>query len=129
MDFNFARNYFELFGLEAQFHFDRDQLTDGYQALQSQFHPDRYIDANDQDKRVAMQATTFINEAYKTLQEEPSRARYMLELQNVPFNAEKDTIPKLVVCFLAILELTKERLIRINQQEPCSPIYLQRENS
>jgi segregation and condensation protein A len=45
------------------------------------------------------------------------------------FNAEKDTIPKLVVCFLAILELTKERLIRINQQEPCSPIYLQRENS
>ena len=91
MDFNFARNYFELFGLEAQFHFDRDQLTDGYQALQSQFHPDRYIDANDQDKRVAMQATTFINEAYKTLQEEPSRARYMLELQNVPFNAEKDT--------------------------------------
>ena len=45
------------------------------------------------------------------------------------FNVEKDPIPKLVVCFLAILELTKERLIRINQQEPCSPIYIQRENS
>ena len=45
------------------------------------------------------------------------------------FNTEKDPIPKLVVCFLAILELTKERLIKINQQEPCSPIYLQRENS
>ena len=45
------------------------------------------------------------------------------------FDTERDPIPKLVVCFLAILELTKERLIRINQQEPCSPIYLQRENS
>jgi len=43
------------------------------------------------------------------------------------FNSERDPVPKLVVCFLAILELTKERLIRINQQEPCSPIYLQRE--
>jgi|TARA_B110000208_G_scaffold192056_1_gene262293 segregation and condensation protein A len=42
------------------------------------------------------------------------------------FNEEKDPIPKLVVCFLAILELTKECLIKINQQEPCSPIYIQR---
>jgi segregation and condensation protein A len=42
------------------------------------------------------------------------------------FNEEKDPIPKLVVCFLAILELTKENLIKINQQEPCSSIYIQR---
>ena len=42
------------------------------------------------------------------------------------FKEEKEPIPKLVVCFLAILELTKERLIKINQQEPCSPIYIQR---
>jgi len=41
------------------------------------------------------------------------------------FNSEKDPIPKLVVCFLAILELTKEGLIRINQQSPSSAIYLQ----
>ena len=41
------------------------------------------------------------------------------------FNEEKDPIPKLVVCFLAILELSKERLIKINQQEPCSPLYIQ----
>ena len=43
------------------------------------------------------------------------------------FNEEKDPIPKLVVCFLAILELSKERLIKINQQEPCSPLYIQLE--
>jgi len=45
------------------------------------------------------------------------------------FNEEKDPIPKLVVCFLAILELSKERLIKINQQEPCSPLYIQLETS
>jgi len=45
------------------------------------------------------------------------------------FDTEKDPIPKLVVCFLAILELTKERLIRINQQELCSRIYLQRDDA
>ena len=45
------------------------------------------------------------------------------------FNEEKDPIPKLVVCFLAILELSKERLIKINQQEPCSPLYIQLEET
>lgn len=42
------------------------------------------------------------------------------------FNPKKDSIAKMVVCFLAILELCKERMIKINQQEPCSPIYLKR---
>ena len=41
------------------------------------------------------------------------------------FNYEKDPIPKLVVCFLAILELTKEGLIKINQQTSSSSIFLQ----
>ena len=41
------------------------------------------------------------------------------------FNSEKDPIPKLVVCFLAILELTKEGLIKINQQSSSSAIFLQ----
>ena len=41
------------------------------------------------------------------------------------FDTEKEPIPKLVVCFLAILELTKEGFIKINQQSSSSPIYLQ----
>jgi segregation and condensation protein A len=41
------------------------------------------------------------------------------------FNYEVEPIPKLVVYFLAILELTKEGLIKINQQSSSSPIYIQ----
>jgi segregation and condensation protein A len=36
-----------------------------------------------------------------------------------------DGMPKLVVCFLAILELAREGLLRITQQAAFSPIYLQ----
>ena len=91
MDFDFSRNYFELFGLAIDFQIDRPTLTAGYQKQQSQFHPDRYIDSDDQQKRMAMQATTFINEAYKVLSDEHARARYMLELKGVSFDAEQDT--------------------------------------
>jgi segregation and condensation protein A len=41
------------------------------------------------------------------------------------FDVMSDGLPKLVVNFLAILELAKEGLIRITQQEAFSPIYLQ----
>jgi len=37
----------------------------------------------------------------------------------------RDGLPKLVVCFLAILELAREGLVRLTQQEPFSPIYVQ----
>lgn len=37
----------------------------------------------------------------------------------------REGLPKLVVCFLAILELAREGLVRLTQQEAFSPIYLQ----
>jgi segregation and condensation protein A len=41
------------------------------------------------------------------------------------FVMDDEGLPKLVVHFLAILELAKEGLIRITQQAAFSPIYLQ----
>lgn len=41
------------------------------------------------------------------------------------FNLDEDGLPKMVVNFLAILELAKEGLIRITQQQAFGPIYLQ----
>lgn len=41
------------------------------------------------------------------------------------FDVVQDGIPKLVVCFLAILELAREGLLRMTQQAPFSPIYIQ----
>ena len=115
MDFNFSRNYFELFELEVQFHIDQEKLSDRYQALQSQYHPDRFVDSSDQDKRVAIQATTFINEAHKTLQEVPLRARYLLELQGVAFNSEQDTTKDMD--FLMAQMSLREQVDDVDSQE------------
>lgn len=41
------------------------------------------------------------------------------------FDVVNDGLPKLVVCFLAILELAREGLLRMTQQAAFSPIYLQ----
>ncbi len=41
------------------------------------------------------------------------------------FDVKNDGIAKLVVCFLAILELCREGLLRLSQQQAFSPIYVQ----
>lgn len=41
------------------------------------------------------------------------------------FDVRRDGLPKLVVCFLAVLELAREGLLHITQQAAFSPIYLQ----
>jgi segregation and condensation protein A len=48
----------------------------------------------------------------------------MVEFSSL-FDVVKDGIPKLVVCFLAILELAREGLLRLTQQAAFSPIYVQ----
>ncbi len=52
------------------------------------------------------------------------KAEELIEFSQL-FDLVNDGLPKLVVNFLAILELAKEGLVRITQQEAFSPIYLQ----
>ncbi|MEM7304792.1 MAG: Fe-S protein assembly co-chaperone HscB, partial [Pseudomonadota bacterium] len=73
------------------FQLNKNDLNSSYQQLQSQYHPDRFAHSSDQERRLAVQATTFINEAYEALSDQQSRARYLLELSGVQFDLEKDT--------------------------------------
>lgn len=84
-------NHFQLFELPVSFDIDISQLTSRYRDLQRAVHPDRYANASDQERRLSMQRTAQLNEAYQVLKNPLSRARYMLELQGVDFNSERDT--------------------------------------
>lgn len=85
MSLDFKQNYFELFSLPTQFPLDKQQLAHNFRALQAQYHPDRFAQASDQERRVAVQTTGYINEANEALKSPRLRAHYLLELQNVVF--------------------------------------------
>jgi molecular chaperone HscB len=77
---DFSKNYFDLFDLPLGFAVDAKRLAERYRALQAVIHPDRFAVAADQEKRVSLQASTQVNEAYRTLKDPLARARYLLEL-------------------------------------------------
>ena len=85
------QNHFELFQLPARFTVDAGALDAAYRDVQGQVHPDRFVNATDAEKRVAMQWATRANEAYQTLKNPQKRAQYLCELNGVDLKTESNT--------------------------------------
>ena len=85
------QNHFELFQLPQQFTLDIHQLDRAYHEVQNQVHPDKFVQASDAEKRVAMQWATRANEAYQTLKKPLKRATYLCQLQGVDLQTESNT--------------------------------------
>ncbi len=73
-------NFFELFGLAPSFSIDASSLDAQWKARAAQVHPDRFVNASAPEKRVAMQWSTQLNEAYRVLRDPLQRAKYLCEL-------------------------------------------------
>ncbi len=86
-----TKSYFELFNLDTTFDLDLDDLESRFRKLQKEFHPDRFVTVSEQERRIAMQLTAQINEAYQTLIKPLSRGSYMLKLEDINVNDETDT--------------------------------------
>lgn len=86
-----TQNHFELFGLPTSFDIDPRQLAERYHDLQRTLHPDRFANAGDRERRLSIQRTAQLNEAFQTLKSPLQRARYLLQLKGVNFDDEKDT--------------------------------------
>jgi molecular chaperone HscB len=88
---DFSRNHFELFGLPTRFRFDPALLDRAYHELQGEVHPDRFAAASETEKRLALQSSARVNEAYRALKDPVARAQYLLSLHGIDAFAESDT--------------------------------------
>jgi len=95
---DFSRNHFELFGLPERFRCDAALLDRAYRALQSEVHPDRYAAATEKERRLALQSSARVNEAYRALKDPVARAQYLLALHGV--DAASDAQASLAIAFL-----------------------------
>ncbi|WP_120993840.1 co-chaperone HscB [Stutzerimonas urumqiensis] len=80
--------YFALFDLQPSFELDRDQLATKYRELARETHPDRFAAESDQRQREAVERSADLNEAYQTLRNPTSRARYLLSLDGTELPLE-----------------------------------------
>lgn len=79
------KNYFELFGVPLRYELDLPGLSARYRELAREAHPDRFATGTDAERRLAMQITTLLNEAYRVLKDPIARASYLLSLKGGGF--------------------------------------------
>ncbi|MCC6195441.1 MAG: Fe-S protein assembly co-chaperone HscB [Burkholderiales bacterium] len=88
---DFSRNHFALFGLPPSYRIDGAALDAAYRKLQSQVHPDRFARGTDAERRMALQSSARVNEAYRALKDPVERAQYLLAMNGIEPIGEKDT--------------------------------------
>jgi len=91
MQVDFSQNHYQIFALPVSFEIDLDALAQRYRELQRAVHPDKFASGTDQERRIAVQRTAQVNEAYDTLKQPLHRARYLLQLNGININDETDT--------------------------------------
>lgn len=74
-----GQSYFELLGLREHYALAEGLLEQHFHAASRATHPDRHATASPPERRLAVQRSTMMNDAYRTLRDPVRRAVYLLQ--------------------------------------------------
>lgn len=86
-----TQNFYQLFNMPVAYEIDMDHMQQLYRTLAQMSHPDKFANAGDQERRISMQQTSWINKAFQTLKDPIERAVYLLQLKGIDVNLENET--------------------------------------
>lgn len=80
--------HFEVFGLPPSVDVDVPALEKQFRELSLKLHPDRFAQASAKERRLSLERTTALNDAYKTLKDPVKRGFYLLRLGGIDLDRE-----------------------------------------
>jgi molecular chaperone HscB len=90
--------YYEFFGIEERLALDTADLQKRFYDLSRKLHPDRYGRKSAQERQYSEDATSILNDGYRTLRDPVKRAEYFLKLHGFDIGEQrsKDVPPELL---------------------------------
>ena len=79
-------DFFSFLGLPRKLCIDVSDLEQRYRVLSRQFHPDYFYNAAPAERRAALEKSSYLNDAYRTLKSPIARIEYLLKLEGVGSN-------------------------------------------
>ena len=101
---------FELFGLKKSIKIDTDFLEERLLELQSNFHPDKFINGSEKEKNISHNLSSKINESYTLLLDNVSRINLILKSSGYKINKESKSFEDKSV-LVEIMDLQSECLL------------------
>lgn len=86
---SFETNYFAFFGLPRKLTIDESELQKRFYELSRQWHPDRFSRKSAQEQQQALDATSVLNDGYRTLRDPVKRAEYLLSEEGHPIGEQR----------------------------------------
>ena len=90
--------YYELLGIPRSLNFSLDELQKRYYELSRQLHPDRFMQKPEAEQQRALEMSSALNDAYRTLKDPVKRAQYLLGIEGFDIGEQrsKDVPPELL---------------------------------
>jgi molecular chaperone HscB len=91
-------DYFAFFDLSRNLLIDTGDLEKRFYALSRQLHPDRFVRKSLEERQYSLDATAYLNDAYRTLRDPIGRAMYLLKLEGFDIGEQgtKDVPPEML---------------------------------
>lgn len=93
-----SNDYYEFFGLRRKLVLDSDALQKKFYELSRQWHPDKFSRSPIEEQEQALEATSILNDGYRTLKDPVKRAEYLLTQEGYPIGEQRsrDVPPELL---------------------------------
>jgi molecular chaperone HscB len=85
----YSKNFFEFFGLDRKLKIDQEALQKRFYDLSRQWHPDRFSRKGAEEQSQALDATSILNDGYRTLRDPVKRAEYLLTEEGFPIGEQR----------------------------------------
>ena len=91
-------DFYEIFGLPRSLNLSLDDLQERFYDLSRKLHPDRFMQKPEAERQRALDMSSALNDAYRTLKDPIKRAQYLLTLEGFDIGEQrsKDVPPELL---------------------------------
>jgi molecular chaperone HscB len=91
-------DYCQLFGIPRSLNLSLADLQQRYYALSRELHPDRFMQKPEAERQRALDMSSALNDAYRTLKDPVKRAQYLLSLEGFDIGEQRsrDVPPELL---------------------------------
>jgi molecular chaperone HscB len=108
-------DYFAFLGLPRRLNIDMTLLEQRFRELSREYHPDYFYNAPPKERLAALERSSHLNDAYRTLRSPVSRIEYLLGLEGLPLKPAGETSPKVPPSLLEEVFTLNEELDEIRE--------------
>jgi len=110
-------DFFSFLGLPRKLRIDMADLEQRYRALSRQFHPDYFYNAPPAERRGALEKSSYLNDAYRTLKNPIARVEYLLKLEGLAAGGPQEASRQVPPALLEEVFALNEELDEVREQK------------